>query len=107
MRDFEIAHYVADRCVHEGLDINIDVVLPKDRFSFFTGCANVNRHCKISDTALLELYRGADALFLPVTGGTANNAILEALASGTPVISTRIGGITDYVESLWVASSAG
>lgn len=98
MRDFEVAHRVADRCAHEGLDVEFNVVLPAPRRFFFTGCVNVRCHSGISDDALIELYRTADALFLPVTGATANNAVLEALACGTPVISTRIGGIGDYVD---------
>jgi glycosyltransferase involved in cell wall biosynthesis len=98
MRDFEVAHRVADRCARDGLAVVFDVVLPANRFSFFTGCDNVQRHSGLSDAALVELYRNADALFLPVTGATANNAVLEALACGTPVISTHIGGIPDYVD---------
>jgi glycosyltransferase involved in cell wall biosynthesis len=98
MRDFEVAHRVADRCAQENLDVEFNVVLPAARCAFFTGCDNVRRHSEISDDALIELYCTADALFLPVTGATANNTILEALACGTPVISTRIGGISDYVN---------
>lgn len=53
---------------------------------------------------MIGLYRSADVLFLPVTNATANNSILEALACGTPVISTLVGGIPDYVddESGWL-----
>jgi glycosyltransferase involved in cell wall biosynthesis len=98
MRDFEVAHRVADRCAQQGLDVEFDVVLPAARFAFFTGCGNVRRHTQLADDTLIELYCAADALFLPVTGATANNTILEALACGTPVISTRIGGISDYVD---------
>jgi glycosyltransferase involved in cell wall biosynthesis len=98
LRDFEVAHMVADRCAREGLDAVFEVVLPADRMGFFTGCANVRRHSNIAEAALICLYQNADALFLPLLDGTANNAILEALACGTPVISTRIGGIPDYVD---------
>jgi glycosyltransferase involved in cell wall biosynthesis len=33
-----------------------------------------------------------------MTNATANNSILEALACGTPVISTLVGGTPDYVN---------
>jgi glycosyltransferase involved in cell wall biosynthesis len=46
----------------------------------------------------MDLNRSADALLLPVTDATANNAVLESLACGTPVISTRVGGLPDYVD---------
>lgn len=98
MRDFEVAHKVADRCAREAVDIVIDVVLPPDKHAFFTGCGNIRRHSRISEAQLIALYQQADAMFLPLLGGTANNAILESLACGTPVITTDVGGIPDYVD---------
>jgi glycosyltransferase involved in cell wall biosynthesis len=79
-------------------------VTDKRFFPYFIGCANVVSHSQISETELVGLYRSADVLFLPVTNATANNSILEALACGTPVISTLVGGLPDYVddESGWL-----
>ena len=52
----------------------------------------------ISDDDLLLEYRRSHALFLPLNLATANNAILEAMACGTGVITTRTGGIPEYVD---------
>jgi glycosyltransferase involved in cell wall biosynthesis len=60
---------------------------------------NVHFHGRIPEEHLIRLYREADALLLPVHDATANNSILEALACGTPVISTMVGGIPDYVDN--------
>jgi glycosyltransferase involved in cell wall biosynthesis len=105
MRDWVVIHRTIDEINQRGLNVEFHVVEPHDGFRpYFTGCANVMYHSQISETELIHLYRSADALFLPATNATANNAILEALACGTPVISTLIGGIPDYVndESGWL-----
>ena len=104
MRDWLVIHRTIDEINHRGLNVQFDVVTNERLFPYLNGCANVICHSQISETELIELYRRADALFLPLTDATANNSILEALACGTPVISTLVGGIRDYVddESGWL-----
>jgi glycosyltransferase involved in cell wall biosynthesis len=104
MRDWFVIHKAIDEINYRGLDIEFHVVTHERFFPYFNGCANVIYHSRISEAHLIDLYRSADVLFLPVTDATANNSILEALACGTPVISTQVGGIPDYVdvESGWL-----
>jgi glycosyltransferase involved in cell wall biosynthesis len=47
---------------------------------------------------MLEAYQQADLLIMPMLDCTANNAVLEAMACGTPVMANRIGGIPEYVD---------
>ena len=47
---------------------------------------------------LAELYRDADALFLPLLDSTANNTLLEGIASGLPVVATDLASIRAYVR---------
>ena len=49
----------------------------------------------IDDEALRDLYADADALCLPLIDATANNALLESMASGLPIIITDIGGTSE------------
>jgi glycosyltransferase involved in cell wall biosynthesis len=51
----------------------------------------------ISDAELLSLYQQAAVLLLPLEQSTANNSILEAMASGLPMVTTNVGGVVDYV----------
>ncbi len=45
-----------------------------------------------------EVLHAADALVLPSLSEGLSNAVLEAMATGLPVVATRIGGLTDQVE---------
>ena len=51
---------------------------------------NVSVQSGIDDDALRAMYQQADVLFLPVTSATANNAVLEGIACGLPVVTTDL-----------------
>lgn len=57
---------------------------------------SVQWHSGLNDHELRQLYRQCDLLLLPMDDSGANNAILEAMACGLPVITTDVGGIRDY-----------
>lgn len=95
LRDFEAIGRVA-RSLGVHKDIHFDLVTSRD-----TGCeslANVTHHRNVSDDRLLELYQGAGLLFLPVHSATANNALMEGIACGLPVVSSDIPAMRAYLE---------
>jgi glycosyltransferase involved in cell wall biosynthesis len=51
-----------------------------------------------SDPALLDLHQQADVMCLPTHGDTNPWAILEAMACGTAVVASRVGGIADMLD---------
>lgn len=59
---------------------------------------NIVIHKNISDQQLLELYQSATLGLLPLTDATANNAVLEMMACGLPLVVSNVGAIDDYVR---------
>lgn len=57
----------------------------------------VHRGLSANSDALVQLYRSADAFVLPTRADTYSMVALEAMASGLPVIISRVGGIGDIV----------
>jgi len=54
----------------------------------------------ISDEALHSLYERADVLFLPLLDGAANNAMLEAMVHGLPIVTTDLPSTRYYTSGL-------
>jgi glycosyltransferase involved in cell wall biosynthesis len=59
--------------------------------------ANVSVYSGIDDIALRTMYQEADILLLPVLSATANNAVLEAIACGLPVVTTDLASLRSYL----------
>lgn len=53
---------------------------------------------RLERQTLAELLRSADVLLNPSLADNMPNSLLEALASGVPVVSTRVGGVPFMVE---------
>lgn len=58
---------------------------------------NVSVHSGIDDDALRTMYQEADILLLPVISATANNAVLEGIACGLPVVTTDLASLRSYL----------
>ena len=77
-----------------GVDLDLDLVTPADVPE--RPGVRVHRLTR-EDPRLLDLQQQADIACLPTWGDTNPWAITEALACGTPVVSTRIGGVPDML----------
>lgn len=53
---------------------------------------------RVERAAIAALYQSADVALNPSRVDNMPNSILEALASGVPVVSTNVGGVPDMVE---------
>ncbi|OWW22233.1 glycosyltransferase family 4 protein [Noviherbaspirillum denitrificans] len=53
---------------------------------------------RVDNADMAALYRGADIMLNPSLVDNMPNSVLEALASGVPVISTNVGGVPYIVE---------
>ena len=71
---------------------------PAEHHHYFKGLTNVELHSSINDKSLLRLYQSAQILLLPLLDCTANNALLEGMACGLPVVTTDLPAIKDYVN---------
>jgi glycosyltransferase involved in cell wall biosynthesis len=60
---------------------------------------SVRLHGSVSLAQVAEYIRQANVLVLPSYREGVPNVLLESFASGTPVISTRVGGIPEVVNS--------
>lgn len=53
---------------------------------------------RVDNAGMGALYQGADVMLNPSTVDNMPNSVLEALASGVPVVSTNVGGVPYMVE---------
>jgi len=98
LRDFDALNYCVPRLAEKIKNLEVNVVLRKDFFKKINKHSSIKLHSNIDDNKLKAFYQEASALFLPMINSTACNSILEALASGTPIITTNVGGNEAYLK---------
>lgn len=95
LRNFEMLERVADQLRGQP-NIRFVVVAPEDAAPRLADRPNVAFVHGLSDANLRSLYRHADLFVLTAHDATANNALLEAMACGLPVVTEDVGSLTDY-----------
>jgi UDP-glucose:(heptosyl)LPS alpha-1,3-glucosyltransferase len=75
----------------------------RGEFQTLAGRLGLSGHVRflgpVSDSEMAGLYRGSDALLHPTFADHCSLVVLEALASGLPVITTRQNGAAELMES--------
>jgi glycosyltransferase involved in cell wall biosynthesis len=101
LRNLPMLERVIERLLARDRAISIDMLVPlahrgKDVFARLARHPRLVWHAGLDEFQLRELYRRCAAMLLPMQDSGANTAVVEALASGLPVVTTDVGGIRDY-----------
>ena len=79
--------------------VNLTLCTHAEYHTLYAGLSNVSISPRLADDALLRLYQEADVMVMPMLDCTANDAMLECMACGTPVLTNRVGGVPEYVDA--------
>lgn len=98
-RDYSVLRNIHMGLLGRGVNIETHVVGASEaQEELLSGLAGLHLHKNIGDTELRDLYRQASVGVLPLSDSTANNALLEMMASGLPVVTNNVGGVRSYVN---------
>lgn len=102
LRDYEFANRIYKQFLDSNPDWEIHIVANNDKLKLIEDNKRIIKHIGISDETLLELYRKSSILFLPLLRFTANNALLEAAASGCNILIACNNTDNSYIPERFV-----
>jgi glycosyltransferase involved in cell wall biosynthesis len=77
-------------------DVRVRLIGPRSTVARVAEDGVVDTASDLSDDELRSAYRDAQMLFLPLEAATANNALLESMATGRPAVITDLPAIREY-----------
>jgi len=80
-------------------NIRFKVISSEKNRAYFTDLDNVDFLSRVPASELLRAYQTASCQMLVTENSTANNALLEGLACGLPLVAEKLGGIGEYANS--------
>jgi len=98
-RDFKTLIEAARLIKRRRPDVRVLLVGPREKVAGIAQDGIVDTISDVSDHQLRELYQRSRILLMPLEAATANNALLEAMATGRPAVITDLPSIHDYVTS--------
>lgn len=97
MRDFPTLRGVIELVAFQRPKARFVVVTMAENFERIGNHPALELQSKVPEPELLNLYRTATLMVLPMWETTANYALLEAMGCGLPIITSQVGTIWDYV----------
>lgn len=97
-RDFPTMRGVIELVAYMRPQTQFVAVIPEKAHNLIGRHPNLTLLSGVPEDDLLRFYRSASLLVLPLKDATANNAVLEGLACGLPLVVTDVGSTRDYVD---------
>lgn len=104
LRDFDVLAKVVNLASERGVNWVFQVVALRDRLDALNEKVSprarrmLDFRCGISNAELLSLYQHSDLLYLPLLSATANNAVVEAMSCGLPMLLSDFEATRAYAD---------
>jgi glycosyltransferase involved in cell wall biosynthesis len=97
-RDYPTFRGVIELVAYQRPSTKFVVVTLRENYNQIGNHPNLTLQSNIPEAEFLALYRRASLMVMPLHDATANNAVLESLACGLPLVITDVGATRDYVN---------